>query len=61
MPGDAAVLRCAVLLCGMQMLSKVMDNAVTIPLINKKIGLDAMIGLVPYAGVPQQQPGCVRM
>lgn len=33
-----------------QMLSKVMDNAVTIPVVGKKIGLDAVIGLIPYAG-----------
>jgi hypothetical protein len=32
------------------MLSKVMDNAITIPVIGKKIGLDAFIGLIPYAG-----------
>jgi hypothetical protein len=50
------------------MLSKVMDNAVSIPFTNRKIGLDAMIGLIPYAGAPQrqqqqrqQQPLCVHM
>jgi hypothetical protein len=37
------------------MLSKVMDNAVTVPLINKRIGLDAVLGLIPYAGVRQMQ------
>jgi hypothetical protein len=37
--------------CAAQLLSKVMDSAVTIPIINKKFGLDAVIGLVPYAGV----------
>jgi hypothetical protein len=31
-------------------LSKVMDNAITIPIIKKKFGLDAMLGLIPYVG-----------
>lgn len=33
-----------------QLLTKVMDNAITIPVIKKKFGLDAMLGLIPYAG-----------
>ncbi|KAF6261326.1 hypothetical protein COO60DRAFT_793930 [Scenedesmus sp. NREL 46B-D3] len=31
-------------------LSKVMDNAITVPIINKKFGLDAILGLIPYIG-----------
>ena len=27
-----------------------MDNAVTIPVIGKRVGLDAVIGLIPYVG-----------
>jgi hypothetical protein len=37
------------------MLTNVMDNAVTIPVIKKRIGLDAMLGLIPYAGVRLMQ------
>jgi hypothetical protein len=44
-------LLCRAVLCFCQLLSKVMDNAVTIPIINKKFGLDAVIGLIPYVGV----------
>jgi hypothetical protein len=33
-----------------QMLSKVMDSAVGVPGTNFRFGLDAMIGLVPFAG-----------
>jgi hypothetical protein len=36
-------------------LSKVMDNAITIPIIKKKFGLDAMLGLIPYVGTYQWQ------
>ncbi len=42
---------CAMLCYVLQLLSKVMDNAFTIPVINKRFGLDALIGLVPYVGV----------
>eukprot|EP00882_Tetradesmus_deserticola_P029810 GHRQ01033425.1.p1 GENE.GHRQ01033425.1~~GHRQ01033425.1.p1 ORF type:complete len:201 (+),score=61.09 GHRQ01033425.1:314-916(+) len=31
-------------------LSKVMDNAITVPIINKRFGLDAILGLIPYVG-----------
>lgn len=31
-------------------LAWVMDNSITIPIINKRIGLDAVVGLVPFIG-----------
>jgi hypothetical protein len=37
-------------LAHVMLLSKVMDNAITIPIIKKKFGLDAMLGLIPYVG-----------
>lgn len=39
-------------------LTTVMDNAVTIPIIRRKVGLDAMLGLIPYVG--EQKPQQVR-
>jgi hypothetical protein len=38
-----------------------MDQAVTIPVLNRKIGLDALIGLVPYAGVSSARAGPVAL
>eukprot|EP00878_Enallax_costatus_P028916 GHUV01031281.1.p1 GENE.GHUV01031281.1~~GHUV01031281.1.p1 ORF type:complete len:148 (+),score=32.02 GHUV01031281.1:1064-1507(+) len=43
----------------MQRLTRVMDSAVTIPVINRKVGLDGLIGLIPYVGdVAGSTVGC---
>jgi len=53
-----AMLCLAVVFLLLQLLTKVMDNAITIPVIKKKFGLDAMLGLIPYAGNAGSSTGC---